>query len=171
MHSIARFEKVSLSQFKEAMLNLPVSSLPTSNCLAAYSGAWNDLALPTRATAGSAGYDFHIPYDLCVQAGREYLVPTGIRAQIKPGWFLLCVPKSGLGFKKGMRLSNTCGIVDSDYYHSDHEGHIFLKFSMERDHVFAAGDKIMQAIFLPFGVTTNDTATGARNGGFGSTGE
>ena len=32
------------------------------------------------------------------------------------------------------------------------------------------GDKIVQGVFLPFGVTMDDDATEIRNGGFGSTG-
>jgi len=32
------------------------------------------------------------------------------------------------------------------------------------------GDKIVQGVFLPFGVTIDDDATEVRNGGFGSTG-
>ena len=33
----------------------------------------------------------------------------------------------------------------------------------------AAGDGFAQGIFLPFGITEDDTADGVRDGGFGST--
>ena len=47
---------------------------------------------------------------------------------MKKGWFLGIYPRSGQGFKYGIKLANTVGIIDSDYYHSDNEGHIFIKF-------------------------------------------
>lgn len=43
-------------------------------------------------------------------------IPTGIRCRIEPGWFLGILPRSGHGFKYGVRLSNTFGIIDSDYF-------------------------------------------------------
>ena len=133
---------------------------------------WAEIKLPTRATAGSAGYDFHIPYRLKLAGDTQgdTTVVTGVRCKIEPGWVLECVPKSGLGFKCGMRLANTVGVIDSDYYNSDNEGHIKAKFSMSQPHVFEAGDKFMQGILLPYGITTDDRADGERNGGFGSTG-
>ena len=82
----------------------------------------------------------------------------------------MCCPKSGLGFKYRMKLANTIGIVDSDYYFSTNEGHIMAKiFSKESFHL-DPGNKFMQGIFLPFGVTQDDACAGVRNGGFGSTG-
>ena len=38
-----------------------------------------------------------------------------------------CYPRSGLGFKFRLQLNNTVGIIDSDYYNSDNEGHNFCK--------------------------------------------
>lgn len=57
-----------------------------------------------------------------------------------------------------------------DYYYSDNEGHILAKLSSETSFSLSAGDKFMQSIFLPFGITVDDHAVGIRNGGFGSTG-
>lgn len=82
----------------------------------------------------------------------------------------MCCPKSGLGFKYGMRLSNTIGIIDSDYYFSDNEGHIQAKFSAHKPFSVNAGQKFMQGIFIPYGITCDDHANAVRNGGFGSTG-
>ena len=69
--------------------------------------------------------------------------------------------------------TNTVGVVDSDYYHSDNEGHIFVKITNDsrdgKSLVVNAGDKFAQAIFLPYGITYDDAASGIRNGGFGST--
>jgi dUTP pyrophosphatase len=101
------------------------------------------------------------------------LIPTGIRVKIEEGWFLALFPRSGLGFKYRLQLDNTVGIVDSDYYFSDNEGHIFIKVTCDckQNKVLELhkGDAFAQGIFLPFGLTMDDKATAKRNGGMGST--
>ena len=82
-------------------------------------------------------------------------------------------PRSGLGFKYRLQLNNTVGIIDSDYYGSDNEGHIFIKVTNESNEgktlELPCGDGFAQGIFLPFGITEEDEVTDIRNGGFGST--
>jgi dUTP pyrophosphatase len=146
---VAQFERVSEKQFPNP----------------------KNVRLPERATAKSAGYDFFTPIDIDVKAGEYITVATGIRCKIDENWFLALVPKSGLGFKYGMRLANTLGVVDCDYYYSDNEGHIMVKFTSDKDFHLNAGDKFCQGIFMKYGVTFNDEANGIRNGGFGSTGK
>ena len=84
-----------------------------------------------------------------------------------------CYPRSGLGFKYRLQLNNTVGIIDSDYYDSDNEGHIFAKLTNdsreEQSISLQAGDGFMQGIFVEYGLTVDDEAAGVRNGGFGST--
>ena len=67
------------------------------------------------------------------------------------------------------------GVIDSDYYYSDNEGHIFAKITNDSNEDKAievkAGDGFMQAIFIPYGITYSDSANGVRNGGMGSTGK
>lgn len=77
------------------------------------------------------------------------------------------------GFSDDMQFDNTMGVIDSDYYFSDNEGHIFAKITNDSKsqkivHV-EAGNGFMQAIFIPYGITYSDDATGVRNGGMGST--
>ena len=48
---------------------------------------------------------------------------------MEENWVLQCYPRSGLGFKFRLQLNNTVGIIDSDYYNSDNEGHIFAKIT------------------------------------------
>lgn len=134
--------------------------------------AYSKVSLPVRATWGSAGYDFVSPITFVLKPGETITIPTGIRCYIDDGWFLSCFPRSGHGFKYKIRLANTIGIIDSDYYGSDNEGHIMLKISNEGDKTFAidAGMRIMQGIFVPFGITLDDDVKISRNGGFGSTG-
>lgn len=135
---------------------------------------YKNIELPTRATSGSAGYDFKCPLAcFTLHPGETIKIPTGIRVKIDEGWFLGIFPRSSLGFKYRVQLDNTIGVIDSDYYNSDNEGHIFVKLTndgkADKTVAISAGDAFAQGIFLPFGITYNDEATGIRNGGFGST--
>lgn len=167
MQRIAEFEKVSFEQFEAMWLkNFP----DTADVKAVY----DSIKLPQRATTGSAGYDFYAPADVTFEQGKSVLVPTGIRAKIADGWVLCIFPRSGLGFKHRIGLDNTVGIIDADYYNSSNEGHIMIKMSCDAHDeghsvTVAAGDGFAQGIFLPFGITEDDSADGVRDGGFGST--
>lgn len=164
MNRIATFEKVSFEQYVKGC-----TSCGYWNSMSALEEQWEAIKLPTRATSGSAGYDFYMPYERAVNKF-PVTIPTGIRCKIEPGWVLVCCPKSGLGFKYKMELDNTLGIIDSDYYFSDNEGHIMAKFRTETPTILQRGQKFMQGLFLPYGITTDDECDGVRNGGFGSTG-
>lgn len=68
---------------------------------------------PKRGTLYSAGYDMFLPFDVDLKAGESIVIPTGIKAKLpEKDTFLAIYPRSSLGFKYGMRLSNTVGIVD-----------------------------------------------------------
>ena len=70
-------------------------------------------------------------------------------------------------------MNNTVGIIDSDYFNSDNEGHIFIKMTNDSNEgktvEVAAGTGFAQGIFMQYGITEDDDAEGIRNGGFGST--
>lgn len=171
MERVGRFEKVSFSQFLKDYKSFHGSLVNAP----ALRELWNGIKLPERATSGSAGYDFYSPFDLSFicpyDTQNGYVIPTGIRCSIEPGWLLALFPKSGLGFKHGVALRNTTGIIDSDYFFSDNEGHIMVKMTTQENCTIDKGKAFMQGIFLPFGITEDDNASGVRNGGFGSTGK
>lgn len=163
MKKIARFEKVSKKEFSGAWLD----------SFGEKENVYNEIKLPKRATKGSAGYDFFSTLDFSLNPGESIKIPTGIRSYIEDGWVLKIYPRSGLGFKFRLQLNNTVGIIDSDYYNSDNEGHIFIKITNDSNEgkvlSLAAGNGFAQGIFLPFGITEDDEVTEIRNGGFGST--
>ncbi len=167
MKRIAKFEKVTAARFTADWMEAFGGS--EEEALAVY----DSIRLPRRATAGSAGYDFFTPVGLTCAPGEEIRIPTGIRVRMEPGWVLQCYPRSGLGFKYRLQLNNTVGIIDSDYYASDNEGHIFAKLTndsrQEKTLCLQAGEGFMQGIFVEYGLTEDDDADGIRNGGFGST--
>lgn len=165
---IAKFEKVGITEFEDAFRKT-FSEYDKDSIHLIY----EKLVIPRRATKGSAGYDFFAPTDICLKPGESINVPTGIRVKIDENWVLKLYPRSSLGFKYRLQLNNTVGIIDSDYYYSDNEGHIFVKItndSNENKAVYiSAGTAFVQGIFVEYGITIDDNVEEKRNGGFGST--
>ena len=168
MKRVAKFQKVSYEQFSEAYKDTFGGTDDEIK------GIYDAIELPKRATAGSAGYDFKTPVDIKLEPGQTVKIPTGIRARMDSDWVLMIFPRSGLGFKFRLQLNNTVGVIDSDYYNSDNEGHIFIKITNDSNEgktvSVAAGGGFAQGVFMPYGITEDDDVTDERNGGFGSTG-
>ena len=168
MNRISKFHKVSFEQFKGDWTDT-FGELPEEEIRTIYEG----VRLPVRATSGSAGYDFFTPAAFSLGPGETAKIPTRIRAEMDENWVLQIFPRSGLGFKYRLQLNNTVGIIDSDYFYSDNEGHIFIKITNDTNEgrrvELDAGAGFAQGIFLPYGITVDDACTGSRNGGFGST--
>ena len=164
MKKIAKFEKVSFEEFKKAFDNKSVEEIQK---------IYDEIKLPKRATLGSAGYDFYTPISFTLAPNETIKIPTGIRCEMKIGWVLSLYPRSGLGFKYRVQLNNTVAIIDSDYYYSDNEGHIFVKLTNasneDKTVILNVGDGFCQGIFTEYGITEDDDTEGIRNGGFGST--
>lgn len=168
MRRIAKFEKVSFEQFKKDWQGENPGDTGEK-----IREIYDGIRLPRRATAGSAGYDFFAPCDFSLKAGEITKIVTGIRVRIEDGWVLKLYPRSGLGFKYRLQLNNTVGIIDSDYYGSDNEGHIQIKLTNDgrenKTMEVARGTGFAQGIFVEYGITVDDDVTEERNGGFGST--
>ena len=157
--SIAKFTHVSEAQYAEAMSGRE-GFLPLT-----------EIALPKRATAGSAGYDFVSTLEVTIPAGGTALIPTGIRAEMEQGWVLLLFPRSSLGFRHSLRLANTAGVIDSDYAFAKNEGHIMVKLRnpLPDPVTIGRGDRFCQGIFLPYGTAEEEDVLAKRSGGIGST--
>ena len=155
MKRIAQFFKVSEQEY------LKTESLD----------AYNSIILPRRATAGSAGYDFFAPEEFTLAPNQTAKIATGIRVRIDEGWVLKIYPRSSLGFKYRLRLDNTVGIIDSDYFNADNEGHIFIKITNCGDKTLTVekGKAFAQGVFVEYGITVDDDCLLERTGGFGST--
>ena len=168
MQAIAKFHKVSKEQF---IIDFK-DSFPKYD-EAAINDIYASIKLPKRATIGSAGYDFYTPIYFILKPHETIKIPTGIRVSINDGWVLAIFPRSGLGFKYRLQLNNTVGIIDSDYFNSDNEGHIFIKITNDSNEdktvELKAGQGFGQGIFLQYGIVEDDNTTDERNGGFGST--
>lgn len=167
MQKVAKFHKVSEKQFTMDWCNATGCSVSDAKAV------YQKIRMPRRATVGSAGYDFFAPEAFSLVPHETILIPTGVRVEISDGWVLQLYPRSGLGFKYRLQMDNTVGIIDSDYYFAENEGHIFVKMTncnrQGRTLAVSAGEGFAQGIFLPFGITEDDDADGQRVGGFGST--
>ena len=168
MQRVARFYKVSETRFVEDWIDTFPESAPEEA-----KRIYEAVRLPSRATAGSAGYDFFAPVEFTLKPGETVKIPTGVRVEMKQEWVLKCYPRSGLGFKYRLQMNNTVGIIDSDYFYSDNEGHIFAKLTNDTNEgktvTIPAGTGFMQGIFVEYGITEDDDVTEIRNGGLGST--
>ena len=163
MENITKFEKVSISQYNQDLEKNDFKQL----------NSYEDIKLPKRATKGSAGYDFYLPFDIILKPNETILIPTGIRCKMNPNYVLMIFPRSSLGFKYRLMLNNTVGIIDSDYYNALNEGHIMIKVtnnSLENKTLeLKKGDAFAQGIFMVYGITCDDETNEIRTGGFGST--
>lgn len=131
-----------------------------------------DAVIPTRATIGSAGYDFTVAEDTACPAHKVTYVPTGIKMQIDAGYYLQLALRSSAPKKFGVMMANSIGIIDSDYYNNpDNEGHIMFALIPigDEDVLLGKGTKIGQGTIMRYGLVDDDTTTELRTGGFGST--
>lgn len=137
-------------------------------------GAPLDTKLPMRGTKSAAGYDFYAPYDIVVPAhGLSKLVHFNIKAIMPQDMFLFLRIRSGLSVKHGLMV-HCSGIIDADYANNpDNDGNIGAMFinSSDEEYIIKKGERCMQGIFLCYNTTSNDNASGARGGGYGSSGK
>jgi dUTP pyrophosphatase len=134
----------------------------------------NTVALPTRKTIKSAGYDIPSTLPFSLEPDEEILIPLGFKVYMEEDDFFQIHPRSGSGFKFYVRLANTTGIVDSDYYNNpDNEGHCWCKLRNEGYKTWHVefGEGIAQGIFSKYLTTDDDSQVVKtfRSGGFGST--
>jgi len=129
-----------------------------------------ELPLPGRATRGSACFDLAAAEATVLSRGRVTLVRTGLTMRCPAGTFLEVRPRSGLS-TKGVLMANAPGTIDRDYAG---EIRVPLTYLFAGAYPIAAGDRIAQVRLvedLPTRFAPGRVRwTGARKGGFGSTG-
>lgn len=134
------------------------------------------IPLPGYATEGSAGLDLRACLDdeVTLAPGQTRLIPSGLAIHIAdPGLAAVVIPRSGLGMKHGLVLSNLVGLIDSDYH-----GEIGIGVWNRSAEPFTIrpGDRICQMVFVPvvraeLEVVEEFSESSARGaGGFGHTG-
>ena len=130
-----------------------------------------EIKLPTRATEHSAGYDFYSPVDCIIQPDESIMIWTDVKAHMYYDNALLLIPRSSMG-KHPVMIANTVGLIDSDYYgNPDNDGNIGFKLLNKgtTPYEIKVGDRIGQGVFIKYGTVKDDSASGTRMGGYGST--
>lgn len=147
---------------------------------------FEDIKLPQRSTTCSAGYDFYAAENvelpsiwsqiwrlICRKEIEPTIIHTHVKAKMKSNEVLLAFNRSSNPFR-GMILANGVGVIDADYYSNpDNDGDIgFAFYNLMPWKIFISkGQKIGQGIFMTYRKTEDDSASGTREGGFGSTGK
>ena len=131
--------------------------------------------IPQRKTAKSAGYDIValIDEDVYLIPGQSVNLATGLKACMEDDEVMLLFIRSSLGIKKGITLSNSCAVIDADYYgNPDNDGQFILNVVNTSNEVqcIPARSRVAQAVFVKYLTVDDDNATGERVGGIGSTG-
>ena len=130
------------------------------------------LPVPSRQTAGAAGYDIVAAQEVTFAPMDRKLVPTGFCIAIPAGYECQIRPRSGLAYKHGMTLPNTPATIDSDY-----RGEIQVPMvNLDRESfTVTRGMRIAQLVFArveeaAFREVQELPPTDRGAGGFGSTG-
>jgi dUTP pyrophosphatase len=128
--------------------------------------------VPTYATVGAACFDIYAASSCTINALDRRDISTGLSFEIPEGKALMIYSRSGHGFKNGVRLVNSVGVIDSDY-----RGEVKVALRNDSCKAFSVqiGDRIAQGMIIDverneFEVVEELSETDRGAGGFGSTG-
>ena len=158
---------------------------------------FDDVVLPTRATAGSAGHDLRAylrertisfsngvrqtardateengEWSVTLAPGEMALVPLGFRTRLPAGMEAQVRPRSGQAFKHALTIPNAPGTVDADYAE---EWLVIVRNDAPMERRVVHGERIAQVVFARFEAPELERGAVQRSteraGGFGSTGK
>lgn len=154
-----KFERISFEQFKKDICD--------------DKELYEKIELPKRSTNHSAGYDIKSIVNETIKPGESKIIKTGLKVAMNPDEVFYIIDRSSLGFKYDITLSNSVGVIDSDYFNNeDNEGHFSVKLINHGDKEFKIniGDRIAQGIFMKYlTVDDEEKIDKKRKGGIGST--
>ena len=133
-----------------------------------------EIILPTRGSKISAGYDFYSPVDIEIQPNSKVTIWSDVKTYMGDNEVLLLFVRSSIGIKKGLRLSNSTGVIDSDYYSNvSNDGNIGIALHNYTSEVvrIEKGERVCQGVFVPFLTADTGNTDTVRNAGIGSTGK
>ena len=170
------FEKITREQWTKDMMDLYQFENPSKEHLEEINKLYDNIQLPKRATKYSAGYDFYVSGDVLIPMEHAGVIPTGIRwvcdKEEDKNKVLQIYPRSGIGFRTGVRLMNTVGIIDADYWEGNNEGHIMVKLYNPMNASFEVedGEAIVQGVITEYHTCDDEEEiVEKRTGGMGST--
>ena len=103
--------------------------------------------VPTYAHETDAAADLYAMKDQVIAAhtyGNK--IGTGVKIQLPEGWLAMILPRSSMGTKTPLRLSNSVGLIDSGY-----RGELGVLYdnTSDLDYKISAGDRIAQLLVMP----------------------
>ena len=130
--------------------------------------------VPTYAHETDTCADLYAADDMTLPANTfSNMIRTGVHIALPEGWMAMIFPRSSIGAKTQNRLSNSVGIIDSEY--RGQLGVLYDNLS-DSDYEIKAGDRVAQMLVMPsykFKADVVDIlpASDRGEGGFGSTGK
>lgn len=131
-----------------------------------------NVKLPTYGTDGAGAIDFYNPCDCMVPIGKGFIYGLGIAVELAKDEVLLIVPRSSTGVKTPLRVSNSMGVIDSDY-----RGEIAIVLDNECEpYKLKKGERIAQGLIIKidkYEIKEVDELSETKRGGngFGHTGK
>ena len=137
-----------------------------------------DARVPTYGTDGAAAFDLKTTESATIAPRHAQVFGTGLAFELPPGHALFIFSRSGDGFKRGLRLANSVGIIDSDYrgevkvaLHNDSLTPRFVDAGERVAQALVAQALVLQVPEIEFEEVEELTDTERGAGGFGSTGK
>ena len=103
--------------------------------------------VPTYAHETDAAADLYaMEYVALKEHSLGNKIRTGVKIQLPEGWLALILPRSSMGTKTPLRLSNSVGLIDSGY-----RGELGILYDNISDEPYFinAGDRIAQLLVMP----------------------
>ena len=130
--------------------------------------------VPTYAHETDAAADLYAMETTVVEGNTlGNKIRTGVKIQLPEGWLAFILPRSSIGAKTPLRLSNSVGLIDSGY-----RGELGVLYDNISDtpYVMNAGDRIAQLLVMPsyrFKANVVDVLADSDRGegGFGASGK
>lgn len=134
-----------------------------------------DAKVPVYGSKGAACFDLYAARVINTADDIELTVTygTGLQFEVPEGHVMMIYSRSGHGFKHGITLVNSTGVIDADY-----RGEVCVKLRKTRIDMYGmpdVGERIAQAMIIPveqvaFEEVDELSSTERGAGGFGSTG-
>ena len=134
----------------------------------------DNFIIPEYKRELSGGMDIYLQQDVTLNVGSDNVINLGFAAEVPEGHIAMLLPRSSTGMK-GIALRNTVGIIDADY-RGEWIAHITLDSICDKPIAYKRGERILQAVIVPFNkveIELSDTLsqTGRGDTGFGGTGK
>lgn len=132
----------------------------------------SNVPFPEYKTSGACAFDIAVTEGKTIAPNARVMFDTGLVINVPNDHVLVIAPRSS-NAKKGIRLANGIGIIDSDYCGPNDELKLMLHNVGTEQYAVIMGERIAQGMFIPITraqfVEPTDWSAVDR-GGFGTTG-